>query len=149
MGHGHAMSEVAVAAPRLYVLLMEGCSGSTFVIATARRLLHCAGVETSNLVRDYSELLKPSTNPWYRAANGSWPAALESMQRVAADRGGAFLIKADLHSGSSPIHEWAPALRRLGGVVAEGHRVNRLDLLLCMCVRAHVCRPYAERTFRR
>jgi len=114
--------------PRLLVLLMEGCSGSTFVTQTASQLLECAGTK----VVAAGELMKPrSANGWWNDYH-NWSLALEVMHRDAGEFGKAFIINTDIKSGSSPAAEWWPTIRNLGGRIVEGHRRNRLDMMLCM-----------------
>ena len=80
--------------PRLLVLLMEGCSGSTFVTQTASQLLECAGTA----VVAAGELMKPrGANGWWNNYH-NWSLALEVMHRDAGEFGKAFIINADIKS---------------------------------------------------
>jgi len=84
--------------PRLLVLLMEGCSGSTFVTQTASQLLECAGTK----VVAAGELMKPrSANGWWNDYH-NWSLALEVMHRDAGEFGKAFIINTDIKSARPP-----------------------------------------------
>ena len=135
---------------RIFGLLMEGCSGSSFTIRTARALLDCHLPHTTSATFS-SELLKR-------------PKAMQAMQSLAPngvegnDKGAALqegdpnwwasflhrldswtfslnktvVVNADLHSGSAHISSWAPTMHRLGVPFVLGWRTNVLDRTLCV-----------------
>ena len=151
------VSAVAVSPPadargtRIFGLLMEGCSGSTFATRTARALLDCHLPHTPTAFA--GELLKPPKASKVMQAISSlapngvhgddkgdafesddsnqWASFLHRLDSWAFSRNKTVVINADLYAGSADISSWAPTMRRLGVPFVLGWRTNVLDRALC------------------
>ena len=135
---------------RIFGLLMEGCSGSSFVVQTARALLDCHLPHTTSATFK-SELTKRSKAMEAMqslAPNGVegddkgaalkegdqnwWASFLHRLDSWAFSLNKTVVVKADLHFGSADISSWAPTMHQLGVPFVLGWRTNVLDRTLCV-----------------
>ena len=134
---------------RIFGLLMEGCSGSTFVTHTARALLDCHLPHTSSAKTDaeilkrekaMKAMLRPALNGVHSDKGAAlkegdpnwWANVLHQLDTWAFSRNKTVVVKADLECGSEAISSWAPTLHRLGVPFVLGWRTNVLDRALCV-----------------
>ena len=129
---------------RIFGLLMEGCSGSSFVTHTARALLDCHLPHTTSATFR-NELLKPENamqamqSLTQNSVHGDdkgvapnlWESFFHRLDAWAFSLNKTVVINADLYAGSADISSWAPTMHRLGVPFVLGWRTNVLDRALC------------------
>ena len=128
---------------RIFGLLMEGCSGSSFATQTARALLDChlphttSAIFTNELLKrkNAMEAMQSSLLPIGATLKDGdpnwWASFLHRLDTWALSVNKTVVVNADLHSGSANISSWAPTLQRLGVPFVVGWRINSLDRTLC------------------
>lgn len=112
--------------PRM--LVMSGCSGSSFLLNMASGLLeaHGAAVNTPG----GGELTKPSQNPFYKPSAGMG-VAMEAAY-ASALQSNATLVFKEQGARSSFFQDSTPLLLKLNTYVVHGFRENAIDRMVCL-----------------
>jgi len=121
----------AGAPPPLLVVLMEGCSGSTFVIGHSKSVAECLGYKA---YPSKYELFKEDKNRWYKQAEadgGGWTEALNAMAQDASRGNATIVINADFWSGSDISPLLTDSMHDLDTPFVVAYRRNVLDLAIC------------------
>jgi len=119
-----------LARPR--VLVMPGCSGSTYVQKTARELLRRHGYTVAPAA---FEICNPKTNAKYTKSKGMGQA-LHEMHRAFTKRQQTMVFKCDMKDSKTRT-----ALKNMGAHFVFAHRSNILDYMTCLVRDCFVTTP--------
>jgi hypothetical protein len=116
------------------MLVMGGCSGSSFVMGVAMKMLQYLG---SNIVHfGDSEMLKPEKNRFYKKEYGMGPAMVEAKD-FAREHGGILVFQAMANQLTAKADdglswgEMVPYFASMGTRAVFVYRKNLLDLAVC------------------
>eukprot|EP00928_Gymnodinium_smaydae_P008381 TRINITY_DN13055_c0_g1_i1.p1 TRINITY_DN13055_c0_g1~~TRINITY_DN13055_c0_g1_i1.p1 ORF type:complete len:344 (-),score=95.87 TRINITY_DN13055_c0_g1_i1:225-1256(-) len=115
--------------PRMLVML--GCSGSSFLLKMAGKLLEAHGgtAKTPGGEMAAGEIMKPIANPYYSAAKGMAKAMEDA--NAAAQKEQATLVFKEQGAQSQFFRDAAPTLLKMNTYVVHGYRANALDRMVC------------------
>jgi len=116
--------------PRM--LVMNGCSGSTFVVHLGMILmqLHGARIETYG----DAESMSSKKNPFYEQTGHDLTKAMDMSAAEAQKNNKTYILKGMLKTGDEQLLEWrqsVASLKKFQAYAIHGYRANFLDKMAC------------------